>query len=269
MEQVTIEMKGAEPFFLSFIGDTHIGSKHTDEKLLQLDVESIQKAGGPVVFMGDPLECIRITDPRFDARELPTWVDARRLAYLVDQQMDRLDALLGPIRGQIAMWLDGNHDDKLARMETDMHRRLVEVLGIREDALVGYEGVLDLGFSKVAAKRRLRIYAHHGFVGGRKPGAKANALDDITGYVHADIYAMGHSHTRLVSSPIRLVAGEAGVEERGILTINTGTYLGRPGYSVRKGYRPQARGMTQVWYNPKQGLAVATLPTWLAGGNVL
>ena len=47
-----------------------------------------------------------------------------------------------------------------------------------------------------------QITGYHGNVGGRKPGAKINRLEEMSSIAIADLYIMSHSHKPIITKNI-------------------------------------------------------------------
>jgi hypothetical protein len=99
------------------------------------------------------------------------------------------------------------------------------------------------------------LYIHHGNGGGKLAGAKAGALERWPLAYDADIYAMGHTHTKLVLQKRRagLSAKRNRVEDHTQIMVNVGAYLdGTEGYAERAGMLPQAMGPVELWLYPSE-----------------
>lgn len=68
---------------------------------------------------------------------------------------------------------------------------------------IPYLGVQALFEIRFGMNRHIRpsyytLYATHGHGGGRMKGGKANNLDRLKNIVMADVYCMGHTHTKVI-----------------------------------------------------------------------
>jgi hypothetical protein len=130
------------------------------------------------------------------------------------------------MKGNIIGMLGGNHFYELENGENTDHV-LSHALGAR------YLGCTSLvrvsveigGRSKSFA---LDIFANHGKGGGRTVGATFNSIEDMQKVADADIYLMGHTHSKgtMPSFPrMRLISNRKG----GVTVRARQPYLGRTG----------------------------------------
>ena len=127
----------------------------------------------------------------------------------------------------------------------------------------------DLGYSffyrltltkgKCNTKRNCVIYGHHGYGGGRKPGASINKLVDMATIHEADIIISGHDHYKLGKRLIRLQVTQTGppkIVNKPIVVARTGTFLktsipGHITYSEKAGFPPTDTGVVRLYIDFK------------------
>ena len=171
------------------IGDIHIGAAGCDEDLLRDTVKFIKsKRNAYWIGMGDYIDAINMSDPRFDAKTLAPWIKMVNLADLAGAQLERFIEILSPIADKCLCMLTGNHEDVIKKYyERDVYSEIVTRIklagGFPQDhqMKLDYYGWLRLSFhSKEGAEPGSRTTAidlnlHHGFGGGKLAGAKALA----------------------------------------------------------------------------------------------
>jgi len=128
------------------------------------------------------------------------------------------------MRGRIIGMLGGNHFYEMENGENTDHI-LAHALGAK------YLGVC--GFVKVVIQESkeksmaMDIFAHHGKGGGKTMGGVFNSIDDMQRIADADLYLMGHTHSKgaVASHPrMRLVSSKNSTFVR-----SRTPYLGRTG----------------------------------------
>lgn len=230
------------------IGDVHLGANSCEEKAFKRLLRKVAATNNAyVILMGDLIDAITRTDPRFDSGGLADWIPIHRANTIAEVELEYAVELLEPIKDKIVGAIVGNHEDKVAKhYGTDIHQRMCTHLGIRN---LSYSALIRFAFKRANERSSIDVYAHHGHGGGRKAGAKVNRMHDEGGDVAADIYLMGHVHERGWSmKPILhmhkdkplLVAKE---RHFGL----TGTYLrtykqGYSGYAEKSGFPPTSIG---------------------------
>lgn len=209
-------------FNLYPIGDIHLGSAACDEKALQAAVSRI--AADPkaiVILMGDMIDAVGVTgfDKRSNLKTLASWLRGLDdVSDVIEEERDMAVNYLAPIADKIVAIVCGNHEDAVEHhrgfnIYWSMVERLAEIGGFyAPDVAIGYDGFLRLRFAldggaqkKHATKGSphvwtLDVYLHHGFGGGKMPGAKANNLWQLMATYDADLHLVGHTHELLTVS---------------------------------------------------------------------
>ena len=85
-----------------------------------------------------------------------------------------------------------------------------------------------------------RLYATHGFGGGRTTGAKANKLEGLSDGIDADIYVVSHTHQPMVfyQNYLRSNARKYKLDQVTKVYVNTGAFLDYGGYAERFNFKP-------------------------------
>ena len=136
------------------------------------------------------------------------------------------------MRGRIIGMLGGNHFYEMENGENTDHI-LAHALNAK---YLGVCGLVRITIGEARKTLNLDIFAHHGKGGGKTMGGVFNAIDDMQRVVDADLYLMGHTHSKgaVASHPrMRLHSTASG---KPIIRSRT-PYLGRTG-SFLKTYEP-------------------------------
>ena len=195
------------PFSLYLLFDAHYFSAQCDVKLLKKAIGEI--ASNPhaaVIIGGDFFDAILPTDKRFDFNILPkeAFENIHNLKYLNSLLIKKGCELLKPVKDKVIVYITGNHEEKASKTYfVDIAGEVGERLGF---PVYGYHAYIFLRLRKRNGKLRtmLKVYAHHGWGYGRKPGSKINNLVAISEEVEADIYVSGHTHDYVVYRKLRL-----------------------------------------------------------------
>lgn len=250
------------PIRIVFLGDVHIGNRNTDEGLVEQVARRLEEDGTYWVDLGDACDFINLHDPRFDPRQLPDWIGVADLADLPSAQVRRYTEIFRPVAGRCLARLSGNHEDAiLLRQERDVYREINEALGLPPERALGYSGFVRLRLSRGKARTKtdwtLTLFLHHGAGGGQLAGAKALRLERLPMAFDADIFAMGHTHTKMVLQK-RRVGMSAGnpprLEDRPLILISVGAFMRGElsGYAERRGLYPQGIGPVELWIWPER-----------------
>ena len=196
-------------FTLYPVGDVHLGNSACDERLFRSVVQRIAEDDNALwIGLGDYADFINMSDPRFSTEALSSWVRMSHLGDLARAQSERFLDIVQPIASKCLGLVEGNHERSIQKhYERSIYSEIVS--GIKEmggfDAdlplAFGYSGWLMLHFyrsQKDAQGTLLRVYLHHGFVGGRLAGAKALNMQRVLWNHECDLAIMGHSHNEMV-----------------------------------------------------------------------
>lgn len=261
-------------------GDTHVGHLGCNEELLRRDVGRIATDEDLLgwVHMGDAIDAVQMGDKkRFSIDSLPDWLvgstspkaNKENLKDIVRAQKQRFLQIIYPIvakRKTRKVLVKGNHENTIERYcERPIHDEIVnDILEMGEDApgtqlSVGYTGALVLRFHRAKTKdfKQIIIDLHHGHVGGRKQGAKANAMQERCPMTGADIVIAGHSHTLGPSFPVVAVDYDKyhRRQHRIIRPIYSGSYLDHRlteglSYADIAAYPPLPTGCVRITIRP-------------------
>lgn len=171
------------------------------------------------------------------------------------QQLERIEQKLEPVKDKILLWVPGNHEYRTYKESgIDISKVAAMQLGIL-DRYCATGGLLFLRFGQETKGRpesngsgKVRqicytIYANHGSGGGRKEGAKAVRLADMASIVDADIYIHAHTHLPMIMKEAfyRTDARNSTYAKVDKLFVNTASSLDYGGYGEMYEFKPSSR----------------------------
>jgi len=210
---------------LHFLGDIHVGQgNHNREHFLER-VEVIKKDPYALwLGMGDYGDHIYYTDPRFDLNSQDSTVTAGELRDGVMGQIRKLCDSLEPIRGKCIGLLTGNHEETIVKK---YHLDPTREMAFRMDVKYGgYCSITHISVGYRGSSYSLKVFAHHGYGGGRRHGVQINKIEDALRVAPTcDIFAMGHVHGKALSTLETIDVSERGnMMHRQKVFIITGSY---------------------------------------------
>jgi len=254
----------SDEFRIVPLGDTHIGNRSADEHekdLRELVKEIAGEKNSYTLLMGDMAEYIGIRDPRFDPKSLSKWINVADLVDIADVQSERVKDIFMPVieKDKVLAVVRGNHEASMLRwQERDVSYDLIREIkkrNKREKVGLGMSGWVVLKFHRDKEKRgstkMVKIFVHHGFVGGRLAGAKALNMQRLLWNHQAELILMGHDHTtRVQAEAIERVDRKGNVEVVSRLGCSTGNWLGQAKYAKEAGYFPLPVGYVDIRIKP-------------------
>lgn len=252
----------AERFNIIPMGDIHLGNVGCDVRRLKDLVRWIANKDNTYwLGMGDYIDAINYTDPRFD----PKTVDKRYLAAgdldkMIQMQINDLIDILEPIADKCLGLHRGNHEEKIRReYHYDILYELWRGLCLNGTAMLYDAALTRLKFVRGRHVTKVDIFSAHGNVGGRKGGNKINRLEDLMGYFDADIYLLAHSHIKVAEVKTTLYFDNRGNlrQKKRILAV-TGCFLksyekGKTSYAERFLLPPNDLGVIKIMISPEDG----------------
>jgi hypothetical protein len=191
---------------------------------------------------GQKMQSIGLHDQTIEAINELVKKRNRAFAMEIKQMRNRLIGLIG-----------GNHtwlEDGITSDEDLANRMGCEYLGWV--TLVS----LRISFANSSSKKMVNIFACHGLGGGRVLGSQVRKVEDLFQVIpSADIYAMGHDHSRGAWPQPRLypVYGRDGVriKQQRQFFCRTGSFMksyeeGNSGYAVSKLMKPADLGALRL-----------------------
>lgn len=244
-----------------FVGDLHIGHSQVRENLIADTVQRLKAPHTYWIDLGDSIDAINMRDPRFDPLNLPNWIKLPELADIPKAQINRYKHYFGDLGDTCLARLFGNHEATLQKYtERDIYSELNRAINLQPERALGYSGFVRLRFRKRGRRNRIEntwtqtIYINHGSGGGKLSGSKAANLERLSMAFDADIYAVGHTHTKLVLQKRLLGVSPKTTEviDKKIIMLNVGAFLdGKEGYPEQRGLYPQALGPIELHFFPR------------------
>ena len=95
------------------------------------------------------------------------------------------------------------------------------------------------------------LYCNHGSGGGRKEGAKAIRLADMSSIVDADIYVHSHTHLPMIMKQgfFRTDLKSSTVQHVTKLFVNTASNLNYGGYGEAQEFKPNSKDTPVIYLN--------------------
>lgn len=226
---------------LQLMSDLHIGSLHTDYKLIESELKRAEAEDALIAINGDVFDAILPGDrKRYRANNLhPRMYSAGD--DMIGESIRWAAEILAPYAKRILMIGDGNHDDSVARYH---HIEPVKHLCIllAKDAgkpiyYGGYHGFLHFKFP-LANKNTSRatghyvIHYHHGAGGGAPVTKGAITFSRAQMWLEGvDAIWRGHTHNKQAGRDCKIIFDSAKVKpenrviSKDVLTIRTGAYM--------------------------------------------
>ncbi len=241
-----------DEFSIVPLGDSHIGNKGCERQKLRDMVQWIKdKPNCYWIGMGDYVDCINYTDKRFD----PTTIETKYLQDLsncVPMQVYDAVQILEPIKDKCLGMHRGNHEEKIRlNYHFDVMREFEKELGVK---LLEDSALIRLTFAREGSneKNAFDIFSMHGRVGGRKGGNKINWLEDLIGYVNADIYLIAHAHIKASEIKTQLYGdNKVHIRQRKKVLGVTGSFM--------RGYTEDTSSYVEKWMLPPTDVGVIKL----------
>jgi predicted phosphodiesterase len=236
-----------QPMEIVPMSDMHISNIGCDEKYLKSTVDYIKNHENTyTMILGDVGDAIINGDKRFDVSTIAPRFRSS-LDNLALEQYEYAKELLEPIADRIIVGYTGNHDETLRlKHSTDFIGWLYKELKVPYG---GYSGFTILKFDRQQVHtNNVTIFAHHGYMAGRKVGAKMNMMNDLTSFIDADIYLTAHSHDLFINSKQKIYVDAGGkIKTKKVYLGQTGSFLnsfveGATTYSEKALYPPSKIG---------------------------
>ena len=195
---------------LLLFGDLHYGHPQCDEVKARDMLAWAKKENVYILLMGDLIE-VGLRESVGDS--------IYRQKLHPQEQMEAVEAMFEPVKHLIIGLHRGNHETRIFRLTgIDISKLMAKHLGVR------YLEYSCWSLLKVG-NQHYSMYSTHGHSGARFKHTKLKAIVDLTGWISADIVAMGHVHT-IAAEPImrQKIYHHQVVEEKNYVVL-TGSYL--------------------------------------------
>jgi UDP-2,3-diacylglucosamine pyrophosphatase LpxH len=224
-------------FCIHPLSDVHVGADRHQRAALQFRLDYILKQSDEhrVIAHGD-------------------WGDIRNKdgksfshgAMTPDQEFDEVYALLLPLAkaGRIDLIMPGNHEDRIRKtVGFDWMAKLAAALGIYDRYSPG-PALLTHTFGDKKSERSVTGFVHHGFGGGKLPGASMNNVLSMANICpDVDYTIMGHVHHTGSVKSIRYI----GAKPHEIAHVLTGTFVDYEPYAQAFGLTPSRVGAPYIY----------------------
>lgn len=246
MNVFEIDLPKYETLEILPLSDVHIGDKLVDKNRLESFInEVLEKPNRYVIVNGDILNWATKSSVSDVYSEVLT----------PNEQIDEAVKLLRPIKDRILVIIDGNHEKRAWKSDgiSPMYQvaKRLDIFDRYSDG--AYLLFLSFGKSQGRSCRKMiySIYGRHYTSGGKKAGGKANALEDMTMIVDADIYLVSHSHLPLgmKKSFFRCDYRNRKVTQVDKLFVNSNAFLNYGGYGEEFGFTPTSTQYPKIYLN--------------------
>lgn len=227
--------------------DEHIGDAQCDIARLKERIKYVAETPNAYCILnGDILDnASRSSIGDIETRELNIMA---QIQYGVE--------LFTPIKDKILCITNGNHENRAYRKEgVDISRLVAMQLGIG-NLYSPTSALLFLRFGKMSSHHNNRpvlftLYCNHGSGGGRKEGAKAIRLADMSSIVDADIYVHSHTHLPMIMKQgfFRTDLKSSTVQHVTKLFVNTASNLNYGGYGEAQEFKPNSKDTPVIYLN--------------------
>jgi hypothetical protein len=162
--------------------------------------------------------------------------------------------LFTPIKDKILCITNGNHENRAYRKEgIDVSKLVALQLGLG-DKYTPTAAVLFIRFGKQSSHHNNRrvlytILCNHGSGGGRKEGAKAIRLADMSSIVDTDIYIHSHTHLPMIMKQgfFRTDLTSSTIQHVTKLFVNTASNLDYGGYGEAQEFKPNSKDTPVIY----------------------
>jgi len=233
-------LKRTEWFKIIVLGDFHYGHKCCD-------VDAIKNVVGWLATK-DPRTHRAILTGDLTENIIPGSIGSSFELSIPDpiDQEDGVVELVDPIKHMIMGMYDGNHAHRSRRASGHSpDEQIAWKLGIRE-TYMGYSGYLRIVFPQ----QSYTIWGEHGHSNARTLAGKIRVLSSMgRNHPDADLYVMGHIHTK-IATPERVEVVENGrVVTKKVIYASNGSYLVGADYAQRGGWTDGGPGVLRVELN--------------------
>jgi hypothetical protein len=261
LNNVRLKAKSSQTFTLYPLGDVHLGSANCDKQLFWDTIAEIRKnPDARWLGMGDMCEWITPKDKRWDAGGIDEMiVNLASIDRIGDVYVEKIADMLKPIMDKCWGMGDGNHEKKFAAEHgTNLTQRILQQSGAPGALYLGWEALTRVAIAVGNCHTSVRIMTAHGWQGGRMDGAKVNQMEKLLGWIDADIYLHGHSHSKFIVPVARLRVNNSCTKiiDDNAFVAHTGSFLrtyqqNATGYGEQAGYPPTSLGVPRFLLTPR------------------
>ena len=248
MKTIKVELsQDLKQIELHTFADEHIGDANSDIARLKERIKYVAETPNAYCILnGDILDnASRSSIGDIETRELN-----------IMEQIKTGVELFTPIKDKILCITNGNHENRAYKKEgIDISRLIAMQLDIG-DIYSPTSALLFLRFGKMSSHENHRpalytIQCIHGSGGGRKEGAKAIRLADMSSIVDADIYIHSHTHLPMIMKQgfFRTDLKSSTVQHVTKLFVNTSSNLNYGGYGEAQEFKPNSKDTPVIYLN--------------------
>lgn len=228
-----------EAAYVLGVSDLHLGAPEFDEAYLLDLLKWVKATPDAYILLNGDLGNVATKESKSDVYE-------ERLTP--KQQLKRLKEYFADIKDRILGLTEGNHERRI-RIATslDICEDLAEFLGCPYGREFLYLQV-RLGRRRNKNPFSYIFYATHGWSMARTPGGKVNAGVSLTHIAFADVYFIGHSHSKYLVPLNYLMPDEQNRKIHVVKQIvaSSGSILDYGGYAAARGYPVAAKGIPRI-----------------------
>ncbi len=256
----TIPVKYNKPFKLIFFGDVHRDAPaHAHDKWQDFLAYARKQKDAWFIGMGDYLDSTSTSE-----RECLGNI-ALKMHETFNNDQEKLQTAkctliareLDFMKGRLIGMINGNHFyDFKSKINSDQM-----ICHMLNTTYLGVCAFVRLTFAYQGRSHCRDLYLHHGMGAARLTGNSLNRVGQMAEYAEADIYAMGHDHSKgaMPGQPRMFLTSQTGalkLEFREPIVIRSGSFLksyeaGSANYNVDACRGPKALGHVEVLVNVK------------------
>ena len=242
---------------LHVFADEHIGDEQCDMKRLYERIEYVKNT--PTAY------CI-LNGDIIDNATRTSIGDTYMQEFNPMEQIQKAVELFGPIKDKILCITHGNHENRTYKKEgINLSSLIARQLGVSE-RYTPTSAVLFIRLGEEAKRAResngsgrirqicYTLYVLHGSGGGRKEGAKAIRLADMSSVIDTDIYIHSHTHLPMIMKQAfhRIDSRNNMVAIVDKLFVNTAANLNYGGYGEAAEFKPSSKDTPIIYLNGKK-----------------
>ena len=239
MKVIKIELPSElEKIELHTFADEHIGDEQSDIKRVLQRIEYVKNTPNAYCILNGDI---------IDNATRTSIGDTYTQVFNPMEQLERAVELFEPIKDKILCITHGNHENRTYKKEgINLSSFIATQLGLT-DRYTPTSATLFIRLGKDTARnhnRKIRytVYVLHGNGGGRKEGAKAIRLADLSCIIDTDIYIHSHTHLPMIMKQAfhRVDTSSSTISLVDKLFVNTASNLSYGGYGEAGAFKPNS-----------------------------
>lgn len=242
---------------LHTFADEHIGDEHSDIKRVMERIEYVKNTPNAYCILNGDL---------MDNATKTSIGDTYTQVFNPMEQLAKAVELFAPIKDKILCITHGNHENRTYKKEgINLSRLIADQLGLG-DRYTPTSAVLFIrlgeearGLKETNGSGKVRqicytLYVLHGSGGGRKEGAKAIRLADMSAIIDTDVYIHSHTHLPMIMKQAyhRIDSRNSTVSLVTKLFVNTAANLDYGGYGEAQEFKPSSKDTPVIYLNGRK-----------------